>query len=464
MKYQARTLMTALMLATSLSLVACASKIEKADIPSSANPQDEIARLETDLRTAQERDVDVLASKDYDRAIKYLEEAKDDVAEREDQEDVLDNLRYSRAYLTAANGTAEYRRSKAPTLLDTRQTAVKAGVARHSELRKDWNDADREVRKNAEDLSKVKVEKLAHLQNQYIDLERRSIILNELGTARAQINGAEKDGAKKKAPQTLKTAQLDFATAEAVISTNARNPENYQNAVMKANQSARMLSDVMATIAASGAKKLPEQTAIDIVMQNREITDLKNDLTSQREQIATAESRARARSQELALANRELASAEHTLALQEALEKARQELGSNEAEAYQQGGSLLIRLKNVKFASGRSDLPQTSLPVLAKVSEVAKGLGSPEIKVEGHTDSTGSEKKNLELSEQRAEAVATYLKTNGFDEDHISVEGYGLSKPVASNKTATGRAQNRRVDIVITPTSTSSESQGTRTE
>ncbi len=453
MKYQNRIAFASIALAASILTTGCASKIEKANISSSANPQDEITRLETDLKNAQAQDIDVLAFKDYDKSVKYLEEAKKDLAKREDQEEIIDDLRYSRAHLEAAKGTAEYRKGKAPALFEARQAALKAGVQGHPELQKEWVKTDREVIDDAADLSKVKIEKLTGIQNRYVELERKATILTQLGTARSQINGADNDGAKKAAPQSFKTAQLDYANAESVVSTNVRNPAGYQAAVAKSNASSRMLFDVMNTIKNSGTKNLAEATAISMVMQNRQVTDLKNDLSIQREETKSAESEARAKEMELSNKNQALSSARQKVAMQAALERARKEFATRDAEAYQQGGSLLIRLKNVNFASGRADLPSKSIPVLAKVSEVAKELstelGAASIKVEGHTDSVGGEAKNMDLSEKRANAVATYFKSNGFEE--VSAEGYGLSKPLASNKTPTGRAQNRRVDIVITP-------------
>ncbi len=68
-------------------------------------------------------------------------------------------------------------------------------------------------------------------------------------------------------------------------------------------------------------------------------------------------------------------------------------------------------------------------------------------KVEGHTDSTGSDKINTKLSQERADAVMNYLITNGFPSDLIRAEGHGSAQPIGDNKTKKGRQENRRVDI-----------------
>ncbi|MNE84139.1 Peptidoglycan-binding protein ArfA [compost metagenome] len=67
--------------------------------------------------------------------------------------------------------------------------------------------------------------------------------------------------------------------------------------------------------------------------------------------------------------------------------------------------------------------------------------------IDGHTDNVGTAERNLELSKQRAAAVKDYFVSKGIAEGRLSTNGYGLEKPKASNKTAAGRAQNRRVEM-----------------
>ena len=72
--------------------------------------------------------------------------------------------------------------------------------------------------------------------------------------------------------------------------------------------------------------------------------------------------------------------------------------------------------------------------------------------IEGHTDSLGSSTLNKELSEKRAEAVAEYLTADKtMEQESVEAHGYGYERPLSSNKTAKGRAENRRVDIIVTP-------------
>ena len=71
------------------------------------------------------------------------------------------------------------------------------------------------------------------------------------------------------------------------------------------------------------------------------------------------------------------------------------------------------------------------------------------INIDGHTDSTGKREKNMELSSSRANAVKAYLAGNGITENRMTATGFGPDKPVATNKTAAGRAKNRRVEMTV---------------
>ncbi|RKZ09225.1 hypothetical protein DRQ05_00070, partial [bacterium] len=104
-------------------------------------------------------------------------------------------------------------------------------------------------------------------------------------------------------------------------------------------------------------------------------------------------------------------------------------------------------LKGVHFESGSASLTPDSYVVLDQV--VRSLMAYPEVKVEirGYTDSVGSWEYNLKLSQKRAEAVKQYLVNSGIDPNRIIAKGYGEADPIASNKTAEGRAENRRIEF-----------------
>jgi outer membrane protein OmpA-like peptidoglycan-associated protein len=73
------------------------------------------------------------------------------------------------------------------------------------------------------------------------------------------------------------------------------------------------------------------------------------------------------------------------------------------------------------------------------------------IEIVGYTDSTGARQHNMDLSQQRAQSVATYLTSQGVDPSHLAVAGMGPDQPIASNADVNGRAQNRRVEVNLKP-------------
>ena len=108
-----------------------------------------------------------------------------------------------------------------------------------------------------------------------------------------------------------------------------------------------------------------------------------------------------------------------------------------------------VAAKNVFFATGSAKLLPKSFPPLKTVAKILTDNPSFKIIVEGHTDSTGKHDMNMKLSDDRAASVATYLKSVGIDESRIRSEGFGPDRPIAANKSISGRAANRRVEMKL---------------
>ncbi len=425
-----------------IAIVGCSSSVEMAAIPNTANPQTEISKFEEMINQAVTQNVDVLAPGDFKESQELLKEAKSDLASGQKQEEVLNDVRKGRGYLAKAQVVAEPRIALAPGIFESRQMAFQAGAMDKPELKSTFKSLDSDLSDQADSLPKMSAYDLSQFQKQYVDLERRAVVLTQLGGSQAMLNGAKKDDATDKAPTTYKKTEMALKNAESMISTNVRNPMGFQKSVTAANIQATQLNQVMLMIKQN--KNLSETSALKMVAQNSQIKNLKSELsdsTDSNEQLAN----------DLKSTNANLDQATANVEIQKALEEARSQFSSDEAEAYQQGGKLVIRMKNMNFSSGRSELPASSLVSLTKVMTVAKSLTPQIIQVEGHTDSTGTESANLQISEARAQAVATYFKSNGMDNVDIQSAGYGFQKPIATNKSKEGRTQNRRVDIVITP-------------
>jgi len=110
---------------------------------------------------------------------------------------------------------------------------------------------------------------------------------------------------------------------------------------------------------------------------------------------------------------------------------------------------LIVNMSDVLFDTAKFSLRPEAREKLAKVAGIVSGHPGLRLDVEGHTDNVGGDDYNQQLSEQRGSAVRDYLTQQGMPANSVSTKGFGKTQPVASNETASGRQQNRRVELVI---------------
>jgi len=110
---------------------------------------------------------------------------------------------------------------------------------------------------------------------------------------------------------------------------------------------------------------------------------------------------------------------------------------------------LIVNMSDVLFDTGKFNLRPAAREKLARISGIVLSHPGLKLEVEGHTDSVGSDSFNQTLSEQRANAVREYLTGSGISPTVVTAKGFGKTMPVASNDTAAGRQQNRRVELVV---------------
>ncbi|MEZ4916092.1 MAG: OmpA family protein [Chitinophagales bacterium] len=111
--------------------------------------------------------------------------------------------------------------------------------------------------------------------------------------------------------------------------------------------------------------------------------------------------------------------------------------------------ALDLAFKNLEFETGKSIIKKSSYSSLDNLTQILKDHPDYRLLVEGHTDSVGSAESNMTLSQARANAVKDFLMKKGVSGDKIITKGFGETKPVASNDTAAGRQENRRVEMTI---------------
>ena len=110
---------------------------------------------------------------------------------------------------------------------------------------------------------------------------------------------------------------------------------------------------------------------------------------------------------------------------------------------------LVFKFKNVNFNTATADLTPVSLEILDMVSKILSENKNLKIDVSGHTDNVGKPKANLDLSKRRAKAVMDYLLSKGALPSQMRSFGYGQTKPITTNSTVEGKAENRRVEFKV---------------
>ncbi|NNG12150.1 MAG: OmpA family protein [Halobacteria archaeon] len=132
--------------------------------------------------------------------------------------------------------------------------------------------------------------------------------------------------------------------------------------------------------------------------------------------------------------------------------KLRDQLEGTGVSVTRVGNEIILNMPgNITFATDSANINANFYDVLNSVTLVLKEFEKTVIIVAGHTDSTGSDSYNQQLSERRAGSVAQYLRSQAISDMRVIVEGYGESRPIASNDTSQGRQMNRRVELTLSP-------------
>jgi len=426
--------------AGTVGLVGCSSGPKVQDFANTASASEEIQKLESDLASAKSNQVDVLAPENYSAAQEALKDAKK-TAEKGKDKNALHEVAVGQAYLAKANAAAEVGRNTAGEVAAARQAAIAAGAEKHKPNELKEIDSDfREVTKDVEDgKTKSLVKNREKLQAAYLKLELETIRQASLGGPRSVVDLARKEGGKEWAARSLAVAEKELNDADAYVTGNRHDAAGIATRAASTQAAADKALKIVRE--AKFAKKAsPEEIALRLDNENTLKEKSQSQLAAEQKQTAA-----------LSATTKRLKNEEE---FNKRYEEARTVFSEEEALVYKQGDKLVVRLKQLNFPSARASLSQSNFPLLAKVQKVITSMGPSAVVVEGHTDSIGGKAKNEELSTNRAEAVKSYLMTHeeiAANNTEIEAIGYGFQKPLTSNKTASGRAQNRRVDIVITP-------------
>ena len=251
--------------------------------------------------------------------------------------------------------------------------------------------------------------------------------------ARYAVAIAQAAGAERFAPQPYNAAKQRLVAAETALAGGRQERKTAADAAREAviaGEDARRSAMLASAEAAADAERASAAAAATAAERAR------SDLAA----AAAAEEASRTTAAAAAEASR-TAQAQAREDLRRRLEAA---LPTRETER-----GLVSEISGLQFATGTADLNAAAQLALSRFAGIVASYPTLSFNVEGHTDNTGSAATNAELSLRRAEAVRTFLMTQGIEASRIEVEGFGPSQPMADNSTSEGRARNRRVEIVL---------------
>jgi outer membrane protein OmpA-like peptidoglycan-associated protein len=275
---------------------------------------------------------------------------------------------------------------------------------------------------------------------------------------RQKQNRATVEAAAKEAVETAEEARLMAVKKKAEDEAAGEAAAREAKARADADAEAKRRNDAeIARAQAEEARAAAEQAKAEAEKMKQEALAAAEEAQAAKAAAEKAQAEAVAQQQVLAAeADKAKASAAQSENLRQQAENEKQELRGrllqqlNSVLATRDSArGLIANMSDVLFRSGSVELLPAARERLAKVSGIVMAYPSLHVSIEGHTDSVGSDEYNQDLSERRAQSVRDYFVRGGIPEGAVDARGFGKAEPVASNETAEGRQQNRRVELVL---------------
>jgi outer membrane protein OmpA-like peptidoglycan-associated protein len=425
---------------------------------------DEVAALKAQLADDRENGLYDLAPAGFAAAESKLNRAISLGRTKRDSK-VANLVSDAKSLLAKAESDAAMTKNLMQEVLAAREMAIEAGA--DSMIPERFEFLDNKLRIAARKVEEGDIEgaKKWHpeMLQGYADVELEALKQDTTKQAHQEIAEAISREADEFAPKTLKMAREELALAVVTLETNRtqrqkarKHAQNSSQLAIRSVEITNMIHDFekrdfsMEDILLWYQKQLnfinePSGEALPLHLTNEEVVrTLRDKLATfaamQQSELATRMD-LESRLEEVEKANREA---------QARYDKIQNLFSPNNANVYRQGHNVLLELHAFNFASGQSEILSENYALLDKIVLAVNSFPDPSMVVSGHTDSVGSTKVNLDLSQRRAETVASFLeKVGGIERSRLTAIGYGESRPVASNETSVGRASNRRIEVLI---------------
>jgi outer membrane protein OmpA-like peptidoglycan-associated protein len=317
-------------------------------------------------------------------------------------------------------GAERYASSSYQNAMRQMNEADAMATNRH-ENRKSLISISRETVQTAEDAREIATKRIA--------AERAENERNASAGREANANAATADAVRDRDDADRRKREAEANTAGAVRDRDESDRKKHE-----AEEAARRAQGAQANAEADSDRNRAAAAASDLQVQDARSAQASAEADSDRNRAAAASSDLQAQD---AVRDRE-----------ELRAKLLQQFNLI-LETRDTARGLVVNMSDVLFDSGRYTLRPMAREKLAKISGIVLAYPTLKLAVEGNTDSVGTEQFNQTLSEQRAESVRTYLTGQGVPESSTTAQGFGKTRPIASNDTSDGRQQNRRVELVV---------------
>jgi OmpA-OmpF porin, OOP family len=435
--------------------------------------------IDKTLEEAKAMDADLYSPKNFDTGMRHYNNAELLLKQERNIENIRSELNRASGAFKDAMETAKLGEVTFSSAIAARNDALKADAPVYGS--DNWNRAEAIFRNAAEALEAGNVNRARQeaqtAESQYRAVELQAIKANYLNTARELLQQADAQRAGRNVPQTLEEAKSLVKKAETLLQQDRYDTDEAnrlsRDAVYKARHALYLNQQI---VRIGNEKKSMEEILIEAEKPVKQIAEAANltvrfdegfdgpvksvtsKLRDQENREQTHINRIKELESELGQLRNQLADKGDLAGLleiqrmrDESINKVINLFNPDEGNVFLDGNNVLIRLYGLTFPVGRSVIEPQYFALLTKVQDAIKQYPNSRISVEGHTDSRGSIELNQRLSEERAEAVAEYIRANIGTPLNMTATGYGPNRPVASNETEEGRARNRRIDLVIIP-------------
>lgn len=440
-----------------------------------------VVALERSINNSDQAALALLSQRSYKLALEALKDSK--ALAVKDNNDAIGAAARGESYFNQAQENAKEAREIFSEVLDARSHAINNGAPK--QMSKQFNTVETDFKKMTLDLEKGDIEKAKLHRPTIIDSYQRLALTSlkkaTVDDAKQALSRARAADAEKYAKKTFRMVEDELALAVSMLDADKTSKERADKHAAQAIWLADKSISITATVKTFSANDF---TSEDIVLWHQDqlgkalkpmnmilplnladknmieaiaydlgrVLDDNKKIAQQHADLRASLAKSDEQLQQTMMSNQQAQQKRDKSEAQnrQKLEFIQGLFSSEEANVYREKDNILIRAHGFYFASGQSEIDSRNFSILQKIASAIAQYPAAKIVVTGHTDAMGNDAKNLSLSIMRADKVMKFLNEfGGIYLGRLSSEGLGEEKPVASNETQEGRAENRRVEVLI---------------